>query len=88
MITTRWVRVAALSLSVLLFANVSRCIAIDVETAKQLAAEDGDVKLAAIQKLVASADPAAIALLTALQDDVLVLFKGRLIIAGSSGTKD
>jgi len=88
MITTRWVRVAALSLSVLLFANVSRCIAIDVETAKQLAAEDGDVKLAAIQKLVASADPAAIALLTALQDDVLVLFKGRLIIAGSGGTKD
>ena len=88
MITTRWVRVAALSLSVLLFANVSRCFAIDVDTGKQLAAEDGDVKLAAIQKLVASADPAAIALLTALQDDVLVLFKGRLVIADSSGTKD
>ena len=86
MIRTRWSRVAALS--VLLFASVNRCFAIDSETAKQLGAEDGDVKLAAIQKLVGAADPAAIALLKALQDDVLVLFKGRLVIVDGSGAKD
>ncbi len=45
-------------------------------------------KLAAIQKLVAPAIPRAIPLLKALQDDTLVLVKGRLAIVDGSGAKD
>ncbi len=82
----KWYRLAAIAF--LLLASLGRAFAIDGETAKQLGAEDGDAKLAAIQRLVGAADPAAIPLLKALQDDALVLVKGRLVIIDGDKAKD
>ncbi len=86
MITPCWCRAAALT--VMLFTSAAWAYAIDGATAKQLGAEDGDAKLAAIQKLVATGDAAAIPILKALQDDILVLVNGRLAIVEGSGAKD
>ncbi|MGH7817214.1 MAG: urea ABC transporter permease subunit UrtB, partial [Candidatus Binatia bacterium] len=62
--------------------------ALDRALAKQLAAEDSDAKLEAIKKIVAAGDAAAIPLLKAMQDDVLQLFNGRLLIVAGGGAKD
>ncbi|MEO6163254.1 MAG: urea ABC transporter permease subunit UrtB [Candidatus Binatia bacterium] len=82
----RWHRAAALT--IVLCAGIDRAYAIDVEAANQLGAEDGDAKVAAIRKLVADGDGAAVQLLTALQNEALVTFKGRLLIVDGSGAKD
>lgn len=60
----------------------------DAATVKQLAAEDSDLKLEVIAKLVAGGDPAAMPLLKAMQDDALQLFKGRLVILSGGFAKD
>jgi len=62
--------------------------AFDPALAKQLASEDSDAKLAAINKLVASGEPGALALFKAMQDDGLQLFKGRLVIVAGGSVKD
>jgi len=54
----------------------------------QLAAEDNDIKLAAIKRIAALGDAGAIALLTAMQDDALRLYKGRLVVVAGSSVKD
>ena len=57
-------------------------------SAKQLAAEDSDAKLEAINSIAASGDAAAIPLLKAMQDDALQLFGERLVIVAGSSAKD
>jgi len=60
----------------------------DLATLKQLTAEDSDLKLEAIAKLIASGDAAAIPLLQAMQDDALQLFKNRLVTVSEGAVKD
>ena len=56
--------------------------------AKQLAAEDSDAKLEAINKLIAAAgDTAAIPILKAMQDDALRYSTGGLVIVAGSVVK-
>jgi urea transport system permease protein len=62
--------------------------ALDAKLAKQLAAEDGDVKVDAINKLVAAGDAAAIPVFKAMQDDALQHVNGRLVIVTDGSTKD
>lgn len=62
--------------------------AIDAKLAKQLAAEDGDVKLDAINKLVTAGDAAAIPVFKAMQDDTLQHVNGRLVIVADGVVKD
>ena len=62
--------------------------AIDAATVKQLAAEDSDNKLAAINKLVTSGDAAAIPILKAMQDDTLQVYQGRIVISTETGVRD
>lgn len=62
--------------------------ALDPAAIKQLAAEDGDAKLAAINKLITEGDPAAIPLFEAMQGDALQLFNGRVVIVAADGIKD
>lgn len=62
--------------------------ALDAKAVKQLAAEDGDAKLAAISKLVAEGDPAAIPLFKAMQEDALQIFNGRVLIVTEGAAKD
>lgn len=54
----------------------------------QLAAEDGDSKLAAIDRLVAEGDVTAIPLFQAMQDDALQIFNGRVVIVTENGVQD
>jgi urea transport system permease protein len=62
--------------------------ALDPAAVKQLAAEDGDLKLEAINRLVTEGDAAAIPLFKAMQDDGLQIFNGRVVIVDASGAKD
>jgi urea transport system permease protein len=62
--------------------------ALDAAAVKQLAAEDGEAKIEAINKLVATGDIAAIPLFKAMQDDALQVFNGRLVIVAGGGVKD
>jgi urea transport system permease protein len=62
--------------------------ALDAALAKQLAAEDGDIKIEAINKIVASGDAAAVPVLKAMQDDLLQLINGRLVIVADGSVKD
>ena len=62
--------------------------ALDQAVVTQLAAEGGDAKIEAINKLVAAGDAAAIPLLQAMQEDRLQLFSGRLVIVTDAGAKD
>ncbi|MBS1246673.1 MAG: urea transporter permease subunit UrtB, partial [Proteobacteria bacterium] len=62
--------------------------ALDAAAVQQLAAEDSDIKLAAINKLVASGDAAAIPVFKAMQDDVLQVYKGRVVISTDTGVRD
>ena len=71
-----------------MFGAIPAAYALDAAVAKQLAAEDGDAKIEAINKLVAAGDAAAIPLLKAMQDDQLQLFSGRLVIVTDAGIKD
>ncbi|MCR4300967.1 MAG: urea ABC transporter permease subunit UrtB [Sulfuricaulis sp.] len=56
--------------------------ALDPATVRQLAAEDSDAKIEAINRLVTEGDAAAIPLLKAMQDDRLQMLRGRLLIVG------
>ncbi|MBS0312140.1 MAG: urea ABC transporter permease subunit UrtB, partial [Proteobacteria bacterium] len=62
-------------LALLLFALpvLSAWAAVDPALVKQLAAEDSDAKIAAIQKLGASGDRDAVKVLKALADDALMV---------------
>ena len=62
--------------------------ALDPAAVRQLAAEDGDTKLAAINRLVTEGDVAAIPLFQAMQDDALQIFNGRVVIVTESDVKD
>jgi urea transport system permease protein len=62
--------------------------ALDPAAVRQLAAEDGDAKLAAINRLVTEGDVAAIPLFQAMQDDALQIFIGRVVIVAGDGAKD
>jgi urea transport system permease protein len=67
---------------------MSTAYALDATAVKQLAAEDSDAKIEAINKLVAEGDPAALPLLKAMQDDQLQVLRGRLVIVTDAGTRD
>jgi urea transport system permease protein len=62
--------------------------ALDAATVRQLAAQDGDAKIEAINKLVAAGDVAAIPLFKAMQDDALQVFNNRVVVVTESGVKD
>jgi len=62
--------------------------ALDAAAVQQLAAEDSDSKLAAINKLVTSGDAAAIPILKAMQDDTLQVYQGRVVISSDTGVRD
>jgi urea transport system permease protein len=81
-----WSRMAFVLLSLIGVLPVAQ--ALDPVTVRQLAAEDGDSKLAAINKLVSAGDVAALPLFKAMQDDALQLFNGRLVIVTAAGTND
>jgi urea transport system permease protein len=81
-----WSRMAFVLLSLIGVLPVAQ--ALDPVTVRQLAAEDGDSKLAAINKLVSAGDVAALPLFKAMQDDALQLFNGRLVIVTGAETKD
>src|SRR5204862_2833749 len=57
--------------------------ALDAAAVKQLAAEDSDAKINAINKLVAEGDSAAIPLFKAMQDEQLYTFNGRIVVGGA-----
>jgi urea transport system permease protein len=81
-----WWRIAFV---LLCFAGVAPVAhALDPTVVRQLAADDGDTKLEAINKLVASGDAAAIPLFQAMQDDALQVFKGRVVVVAEGGVKD
>jgi urea transport system permease protein len=67
---------------------IPQAFALDAAAIKRLAAEDNDVRLAAIAQLVSAGDPAAIPILKALQDDALALFDGQVVIATDSSVRD
>ncbi len=54
--------------------------ALDESTVKQLAAEESEEKIAAIQKLAQVADPATVKVLKALNEDALYVSGGRVLI--------
>ena len=62
--------------------------ALDAEVVKQLAADDNEAKIEAINKLVAEGDPAAVPLLKAMQEAALQLAGSRLVIVGDDAVKD
>lgn len=62
--------------------------ALDPVAVQQLADEDNDVKLEAINNLVGAGDPAAILLFTALQDDALYAHNGRVLVMDGEVVKD
>lgn len=62
--------------------------AFDETLIKQLAAEDTDAKIEAINKLASAGDSAALPLFKALQDDALQLFEGRLVIVATDVIRD
>jgi urea transport system permease protein len=82
----QWRRLAVVILWLFLLAPAAH--ALDPALAKQLADDDGDVKLDAINKIAASGDASAIPLLKAMQDDALQTFNGRLVIVAGSAVKD
>jgi urea transport system permease protein len=71
-----------------LTAATPAALALDAATVRQLAAEESDAKLDAINKLVASGDPAALPVLKAMQDDTLQTFDGRVVIVAPEGVRD
>ncbi|HLF22512.1 MAG TPA: urea ABC transporter permease subunit UrtB [Burkholderiales bacterium] len=69
-------------------ATMSAAYALDAKIVGELAADDSDAKIEAINKLVAAGDPDAIPLLKAMQDDQLYIGNGRLYIVTDSQTQD
>ena len=62
--------------------------ALDALVVRQLAAENSEAKIEAIDRLVTAGDPAAIPVLKALQDDQLSSLNGRLVIVTDAGIRD
>ena len=62
--------------------------ALDDATVQQLVAEDSEIKLDAINKLVVTGDPAVLALLQAMQADALQVLNGRAVLVTESGYAD
>lgn len=62
--------------------------ALDEAVVKQLGSEDGDAKLGAINKLVASGEAAALPLFKAMQDETLQLLGDRLVIVADGKAID
>jgi urea transport system permease protein len=81
-----WSRVAFVLLCLIGATPIAH--ALDAVAVKQLTAEDGDTKLAAINRLVTAGDTAAIPLFQAMQDDALQVFNGRVVIVTGDGVKD
>jgi urea transport system permease protein len=77
--------VACAALIAVLLAAVPAQAAVDQQMLKPLAADDADAKIEVVGKLVATADPAALAILQALSDDSLVVLANG-VIAINSGT--
>ena len=73
---------------VLWLAGIPAAHALDAAAVKQLAADDGDAKIEAINKLVTEGDAAAIPLLKAMQDDQLHTHNGKVVIVTDAGAKD
>lgn len=67
---------------------VGAAYALDESIVKQLAAEDADAKIEAINRLAAAGDSAALPLFKALQDDALQLFEGRLVMVAGDVIRD
>lgn len=84
--TTGWRRIAFALFW--LAGIVPAAVAIDANVAMQLAAEEGDAKLEAINKLVTAGDVAAIPIFKAMQDDALHVFNGRLVVVADDTAKD
>ena len=83
-----WKAWSTTTLVLLCLAAAPAAHALDPKAVQQLAAEDGDAKLAAINKLVTEGDVAAIPLLKAMQDEGLQIFNGRVVIVADGVSKD
>jgi urea transport system permease protein len=81
-----WCRILFAALC--LIGSVQTVHALDAAAVNQLAADDSDLKIEAINKLVAQGDPAAVPIFKALLSDALQLFNGRLVIVAEDGVKD
>lgn len=72
---------------VLLSSGVSHA-ALDAAVVKQLAAEESEDRIAAIQALGQAADPAALAVLEALSHDALYVANGRILLVADDKATD
>lgn len=72
---------------VLLSSGVSHA-ALDAAVVKQLAAEESEDRIAAIQALGQAADPAALAVLEALSHDTLYVANGRILLVADDKATD
>jgi len=62
--------------------------ALDETLVSQLGDEDSEVKIAAISKIAASGDAAALPLLKAMQDEALRVYNGRIVVVSDDSVKD
>lgn len=86
MIRNGW---CALALVVLcLIGPVPAALALDAATVQKLVADDNDIKIDAIDRLVSDGDAAVLPVFKAMQDDALQRFKGRAVIVSDQGVKD
>jgi urea transport system permease protein len=76
---------ACAALIAVLLTVVTAQAAVDQQMLKALGGDDADAKIEVVGKLVATADPAALAVLQAMSDDTLVVLANG-VIAISSGT--
>jgi urea transport system permease protein len=71
-----------------LFGALPAAHALDAAAVNQLAADDSDIKIEAINTLVSQGDAAALPILNSLRGDALQLFSGRLVIVAEDGVRD
>jgi urea transport system permease protein len=88
MARTHWPIVALSFFCVVLSCAPWSARALDANAVRALASEDGDTKLAAINKMVNEGDVAAIALFKAMQDDALHVFNCRVVFVTDGKVKD
>lgn len=62
--------------------------ALDANAVRQLAAEETDSKLEAINKLVTAGDAAVIPIFKAMQDDRLQVYQGRVVVSSDTVVRD
>lgn len=85
MFNRRWMKATIVALCLV---GAPAAHALDAAAVKRLTAEEGDAKLAAINKLVTDGDPAAIVLFKAMQDDALQVFNDRAVIVADDAVTD